>query len=68
MRWMGTVFGALLAVIGAVWVGQGIGLIRGSFMTGVTAWEYIGVGCMLAGFTLILLTVRGRPGRVRPGR
>ncbi|HYK98554.1 MAG TPA: hypothetical protein VEU77_09235 [Candidatus Acidoferrales bacterium] len=29
-------------LVGVVWIGQGVGLIRGSFMTGHIEWSIIG--------------------------
>ena len=36
------VIGAALVIIGVVWIGQGIGVIGGSFMTGDPLWAVIG--------------------------
>ncbi|HEX5316643.1 MAG TPA: hypothetical protein VFX22_08330 [Candidatus Kapabacteria bacterium] len=36
------VIAILIALVGIVWLGQGIGLIRGSFMTGEARWAIIG--------------------------
>jgi hypothetical protein len=36
----------LTAVVGVVWLGQGIGLIPGSFMTGRAGWAVAGVGML----------------------
>ncbi len=36
------VLAGLIAFIGIVWFGQGIGVIGGSFMTGETRWAIIG--------------------------
>lgn len=51
-----------LAVIGGVWVGQGVGLIPGSSMTGDPFWA--GVGAILVGLAVVLV-VRGRRGTTR---
>lgn len=50
-------FGVLLALLGLVWIGQGVGLIKGSFMTGSGFWAVMGVlalglGAILAWFGL----------------
>jgi hypothetical protein len=42
-----TIFGFLLCAVGVVWLGQGTGLIHGSFMTGEAFWAVVG-GVMLA--------------------
>ncbi|MBF6605474.1 MAG: hypothetical protein IVW53_07835 [Chloroflexi bacterium] len=38
---------ALLAIVGIVWFGQGIGAIGGSVMTGSSFWEFIGLACLV---------------------
>lgn len=43
------VIGAALVIIGVVWIGQGIGLIGGSFMTGEAVWAVIGAIALLFG-------------------
>jgi hypothetical protein len=53
MRMAATVFGVLLVLLGVVWVGQGLGYIKGSFMTGESLWAWIGLGCLLAGLVLL---------------
>ena len=42
----------VMAAVGAVWVGQGIGLISGSFMTGEPLWAIIGAA--MVGASLVL--------------
>ncbi len=32
----------LALLLGVVWIGQGVGLVRGSFMTGHSEWAVIG--------------------------
>jgi hypothetical protein len=54
--------GAVLAIVGLVWVGQGLNVIPGSFMTGVRTWFYIGLVLILVGVVLIVLGVRKRSG------
>jgi hypothetical protein len=43
------VLGVLLVLVGAVWIGQGLGWIHGSTMTGSTFWAVAGVVCVIAG-------------------
>jgi hypothetical protein len=50
------VVGGIALVTGAVWVGQGLNLIPGSFMTGSRMWFAIGLVVAIAG---LLLIVRG---------
>jgi hypothetical protein len=47
------VIGALLVLTGAVWLGQGLGLIEGSSMTGSTFWAVVGGVCVAAGLGLL---------------
>ncbi|HEX3227226.1 MAG TPA: hypothetical protein VHQ89_14100 [Gaiellaceae bacterium] len=47
------VLGALLVVTGAVWLGQGLDLIQGSFMTGSTFWAVVGGLCVVSGLGLL---------------
>jgi hypothetical protein len=60
MRIWGVVLGVLLVLVGAVWAGQGLGYVRGSFMTGVMAWFWIGLACVAAGAVLVWLGARRR--------
>jgi hypothetical protein len=52
-RW---VIGAVCCLIGAVWFGQGVGWIGGSFMTGEAVWAVIGAIVIVFGVVMI----RGR--------
>lgn len=56
------VIGAALCVVGAVWVGQGVGWIGGSFMSGEAAWAVIGAVAIVIG----LITMRGPRRRGAP--
>lgn len=46
------IVGLLVLVVGLVWVGQGLGYIKGSFMTGDMKWFWIGLGMVAAGIVL----------------
>jgi hypothetical protein len=48
------VFGVLLIVVGAIWFTQGIGVLKGSFMTGQGIWTFIGILCVFAGVLLLV--------------
>ena len=52
---------AVLLGIGAIFTGQGVGWIKGSFMTGRAEWAAIGLLMVLS--ALGLLFVAGRRGR-----
>ena len=47
------VLGALLFFTGVVWIGQGLGWIGGSFMTGSTFWAVTGAVCVVAALALL---------------
>ena len=53
-----TVAGVVAILAGAVWVGQGAGLIPGSFMTGDRTWFVIGLIVAFVGIVLIVLARR----------
>jgi hypothetical protein len=57
--------GVLMIVVGAIWTFQGLGVIKGSAMTGVELWAI--VGPLVAGFGVALtyLGIRGRGGASR---
>jgi len=51
----------VLIAVGAVWIGQGSGVLRGSsFMVGDPAWAVAGGACVAFG-TLLLARDRRRP-------
>jgi hypothetical protein len=54
---MGTVVrrvvGVIAILIGIVWIGQGVGAIGGSFMSGEAIWAVIGVIVVLFGLALL---------------
>jgi len=54
--------GILLVVVGAIWVLQGAGFLKGSFMTGQGMWLFIGLGCVAVGAWLIIRSRRSLPG------
>ena len=56
------VVGVVAIVVGAVWVGQGLGYLPGSFMTGVRFWFWVGLACVLAGLALLFASRRGPAG------
>lgn len=58
-RW---VIAAMLAIVGAVWIGQGLGLLRGSsFMTDDIRWAIAGIGLLAGAVAIGWTAVRGRP-------
>jgi hypothetical protein len=55
------IVGAALILIGAVWIGQGLDLIQGSFMTGSTFWAVVGALCVVAGLAAFRVSSRQAP-------
>ena len=58
MRATLAVLGVLLILIGLVWIGQGLGFVKGSFMTGAMLWAWIGAGTALVGAGLVSAATR----------
>lgn len=46
--------GILLVLVGLLWTLQGLGVVGGSAMSGVTLWAIIGPIVMLAGIALVI--------------
>jgi hypothetical protein len=61
-RTVGLMIGGLAVLVGGLWIGQGAGIIKGSFMTGSGFWLAIGLLCLVVGLLLIFLVLRRRPG------
>jgi hypothetical protein len=62
MRAATTAIGVILVLVGLVWIGQGFGVVKGSFMTGNMMWAWIGIVVAIAGAALAVIGVR-RPAR-----
>jgi hypothetical protein len=58
--WPWLTAGLLGVVLGVLWTAQGLDLIGGSVMSGVTIWAVIGPIVAVAGLVLIVLGVRIR--------
>lgn len=57
--------GIVALAVGAVWIGQGIGSIHGSFMTGHSQYTVLGVILVVVGVAMlawVVLRLRGRGG------
>ena len=52
--------GLLAVVLGTLWTLQGLDLLGGSVMSGVTIWAIIGPIVAVAGLALIVIGVRKR--------
>lgn len=57
------VFGVLILLAGAVFAGQGLGFIPGSFMTGKMEWFWFGSVMVVLGLALGAAGFLGRPRR-----
>ena len=57
------VLGVVLLLLGGVWIGQGVGVIGGSFMTGEAIWAVIGAFVVLLGLALMRGALRARGSR-----
>jgi hypothetical protein len=55
------VVGVLASLIGLLWIGQGLGYVGGSFMTGQPEWVRNGAIALLAGLAALYVGYR-RPG------
>lgn len=62
-RTFGLIIGGFAVIVGGVWIGQGAGFIKGSFMTGSRTWLAIGLLCLVVGLFLIFLILRRPSGR-----
>jgi hypothetical protein len=60
MRTSAVVLGVILVLIGLVWIGQGLGFVKGSFMTGAMIWTWIGVVTAVVGLAVVSLSLRLR--------
>ncbi len=58
MRASRLVIALVLGLVGLVWVGQGLGYIPGSFMTGSQFWATVGTVLVVAAVALLVLEVR----------
>jgi hypothetical protein len=55
--------GLLVVLVGAVFAGQGLGYIPGSFMTGDMHWFWIGGAMVVAGLAILAGTFLRAPKR-----
>ena len=58
MRYVLLIVGGLIALVGAVWLLQGIGILPGSFMTGQAFWAIMGAVFLVVGGLLVLAGFR----------
>ncbi|MVU78412.1 hypothetical protein GPX89_14300 [Nocardia sp. ET3-3] len=55
-RIVSALLGALLCVVGVIWIVQGLGSLHGSPMTGHSEWSYAGGVLVVLGAGLLLWT------------
>lgn len=60
MNLVRTVVGIMLCLIGALWIGQGLGYVSGSFMTGQPTYAVLGAVAVIAGLGLLVWAARRR--------
>ena len=60
MRWILIVVGAIMLLIGGVWILQGVGILPGSFMSGDSFWAVMGALVAIVGAVLCFFGVRRR--------
>jgi uncharacterized membrane protein HdeD (DUF308 family) len=58
--WLPIAGGLLAVVLGLLWTLQGLDVIGGSAMSGVSFWAFVGPVVALAGVVLIVLAMRAR--------
>ena len=51
--WLWVVLGVILVLVGALWTLQGLGVLGGSVMSGVTLWAVLGPVVAVAGLILL---------------
>lgn len=63
--WGRVIIGVLCCVVGAIWIGQGTDVVRGSFMSGHAQWTAFGGVLLAVGVALIVWVWLHRPRRIR---
>lgn len=58
MRWKLAVVGGVMDLLGTVWLLQGLNVLGGSPMTGVTFWAGAGVVMMAIGSAVMIVGLR----------
>ena len=56
--WIFLVLGVLLILVGGLWTLQGLGIVGGSVMSGVTMWAIIGPVVLIIGLVVAFLGIR----------
>jgi hypothetical protein len=61
MRSSRLIVGLVLGLLGLLWLGQGVGLIGGSFMTGSGTWSVIGAILLVVAGAILVVEMRRTP-------
>lgn len=61
-RWVTIVIGAIVGLVGLVWIAQGVGLIGGSAMSGAPAFVVFGAGLVIAAVVILARARRAADG------
>ena len=65
--WIRGIAGIALCAVGAVWIAQGAGALRGSGMSGHARFAVLGGAAVVVGLLLLAWAVRIRRRRTAPG-
>ena len=58
MRWGWVIVGAVLVVLGVVWILQGLDVLRGSVMSDERIWAWIGAAAIVVGLPVLVRGLR----------
>jgi hypothetical protein len=58
LRYVLLIVGGLMALVGVVWLLQGVGILPGSFMTGQPFWAVMGTIFLVVGGLLVFAGLR----------
>jgi predicted phage tail protein len=57
-RIIARVVGVIAILVGALWIGQGLGVLPGAAMSGVLFWFWVGLVLVIVGIALLWATRR----------
>jgi hypothetical protein len=60
MAWVKGVLGVVCLLFGLLWIGQGVNILPGSFMSGQAMWAVIGLVLVVVGAWLLWSLARAR--------
>ena len=60
MSWLKGIVGVVFVLLGLAWIGQGLNILPGSFMSGQSMWAIIGLVLLVVGAWLLWTLVRAR--------